>query len=75
MKLTAPKATEKTTKKLKFNVFNIKSLLVFNRKKLDKVKKENQRFSLFQKKKEKVKQKEGRFYPSSDCDKSFQIKC
>lgn len=58
MKLTAPKTTEKTTKKLKFNVFNIKSLLVFNRKKLDKVKKENQRFSLFQKKKEKVKQKE-----------------
>ena len=39
MKLTAPKTTEKTTKKLKFNVFNIKSLLVFNRKKLDKVKK------------------------------------
>jgi len=31
---------------------------VFNRKKLDKVKKEKQRFSLFQKKKEKVKQKE-----------------
>ena len=58
MKLTAPKTTEKTTKKLKFNVFNIKSLLVFNRKKLDKVKKEKQRFSLFQKKKEKVKEKE-----------------
>ena len=58
MKLTAPKTTEKTTKKLKFNVFNIKSLLVFNRKKLDKVKKEKQRFSLFQKKKEKVKQNE-----------------
>lgn len=58
MKLTTPKTTEKTTKKLKFNVFNIKSLLVFNRKKLDKVKKEKQRFSLFQKKKEKVKQKE-----------------
>jgi len=58
MKLTAGKNPEKTTKKLKLNVFNIKSLLVFNRKKLDKVKKEKQRFSLFQKKKEKVKEKE-----------------
>ena len=58
MKLTTGKTPEKTTKKLKFNVFNIKSLLVFNRKKLDKVKKEKQRFSLFQKKKQKVKEKE-----------------
>lgn len=48
----------KSVKKLKLNIFNIKSLLVFNRKKLDKIKKEKKRFSLFEKKKEKVKQKE-----------------
>jgi rare lipoprotein A (peptidoglycan hydrolase) len=64
MKLTAgkktEKATKKTTKKLKLNVFNIKSLLVFNRKKLDKVKKENKRFSFFEKKKKIVKDKEDR---------------
>jgi hypothetical protein len=62
MKLTAgkktEKATEKATKKLKFNVFNIKSLLVFDRKKLDKIKKEKKKFSLFEKKKKIVKDKE-----------------
>lgn len=54
MKITA----EKPTKKLKLNIFNIKSLLVFNRKKLDKIKKEKKRFSLFEKKKKKVGDKE-----------------
>jgi len=64
MKLTVgkktEKATEKATKKLKFNVFNIKSLLVFDRKKLDKIKKEKKKFSLFEKKKKIVKDKEDR---------------
>lgn len=54
MKITA----EKPAKKLKLNVFNIKSLLVFNRKKLDKIKKEKKKFSLFEKKKKVVKEKE-----------------
>ena len=64
MKLTVgkktEKATEKATKKLKFNVFNIKSLLVFDKKKLDKIKKEKKKFSLFEKKKKIVKDKEDR---------------
>jgi rare lipoprotein A (peptidoglycan hydrolase) len=58
MKLTERKPAEKNTKKLKLNIFNIKSLLVFNRKKLDKIKKEKKKFSLFQMKKKKVEEKE-----------------
>jgi rare lipoprotein A (peptidoglycan hydrolase) len=60
MKLTETKPTEKSSKKLKLSIFNIKSLLVFNRKKLDKIKKEKKKFSLFQMKKKKVEEKENK---------------
>ena len=60
MKLTEPKPTEKSSKKLKLSIFNIKSLLVFNKKKLDKIKKEKKKFSLFQMKKKKVEEKENK---------------
>jgi hypothetical protein len=60
MKLTETKPTEKSSKKLKLSIFNIKSLLVFNKKKLDKIKKEKKKFSLFQMKKKKVEEKENK---------------
>jgi rare lipoprotein A (peptidoglycan hydrolase) len=60
MKLIETKPTEKSSKKLKLSIFNIKSLLVFNKKKLDKIKKEKKKFSLFQMKKKKVEEKENK---------------